>query len=538
MRLSTRLLSNAATTYTRMALTCLLGVFFIWYVIGDDKAGVAGFGMIAFATATSGLSAAIDAAIRQSLVRELAAAIATGQIARIRKSLTSAIVLCVPLALLLILISAVIATLAYAGVFNTPADLPGLRLALAILLLVEGIHASIRLACAPYTQALLASQHVGLDNLWMGLARLSNPGSAVLVFGFVLPNASLAAQLMGFAAARGSFELLHIALGVWLAKRRVPGLKFQRRAFSRAEFRAILGTVWHTGQVWLLMGLNVQFLAIVINLFFGVTYNGLWQVVVQLGGGARLLGQSLLYGVEPLSTHMQEAGRRAAIVDLMMRTIRYQVAAIPPAVAVLVLFMHPIVNLWVATRMAMGPHLAQAEISVARAIEMIAVMAYIHLASQIVRGSMFGVERMLYGLGHVRSYSWFAKYAAVLNVGLAAGLMWYFDTVIVAPLSLLLIYLIFYPGVMLAAAKRRVALPVGRTLQRALPRPLIATAILCVPLILLRTQLEEFTLLSLLTLAAGAGILYGLLLYAIVFEPDERARINEIIRGRFGRRGA
>ncbi len=115
--------------------------------------------------------------------------------------------------------------------------------------------------------------------------------------------------------------------------------------------------------------------------------------------------------------------------------------------------------------------------------------------------------------------------------------MWYFETVIVAPVSLLLIYLIFYPGVMLTAAKRRVGLPIGRTLLRALPRPLIATAILCVPLILLRTQLGQLTLLSLLALAAGAGILYGLLLYAIVFERDERARINEIIRGRAARFG-
>jgi O-antigen/teichoic acid export membrane protein len=268
-----------------------------------------------------------------------------------------------------------------------------------------------------------------------------------------------------------------VALGVWLAKWRVPHLKLDRAAFDRAEFRSIVGTVWHTGQFTLLMNLNAQFVAFVVNLFFGVTYNGLWQIVIQIGGGARLLGQSLLYGVEPLSAHMQEAGRRTAIVDLMMRTIRYQVAALLPAVALLVLFMHPILNLWVATRMAMDPRLAEAEITVARAIDLIAVMAYIHLASQLVRGSTFGVERMLYGLGHVRSYSWFAKYAAVLNVGLAVGLMWYFDTVIVAPVSLLVVYLLFYPGVMLAAAKRWVALPVGRTLWRALPRPLIATAI-------------------------------------------------------------
>ena len=84
---------------------------------------------------------------------------------------------------------------------------------------------------------------------------------------------------------------------------------------------------------------------------------------------------------------------------------------------------------------------------------------------------------------------------------------------------------------MLMGARRCVGLPVGRTLRRALPRPLIASAILCVPLVLLRSQLHELGLLSLVALAAGSGIAYGLLLYGIVFETDERARINEIIRG-------
>ena len=526
MRLSNRLLSNAATTYLRLGATFLFGVFFVWYAIG--KVGVTGFGMLAFATATSGLSGAVQEAIQQSLVRELAAAIATGEISRVRKSLTCAIVLCAPAAVLLVLVSALIAALAYFGVFNTPANLSGLSLGLAILLLIEGFHAGIRLACAPYTQGLLAAQHVGLDNLWMGLGRLTNPVAAVVVFGYLLPQAGLADKLLGFAAARGTLQLLHIALGVWLAKLRVPGLKFQRSAFDHAEFRSILGTVWHTGQFTLLMNLNVQFLAILINLFFGMTYNAVWQIVAQLGGYARLFSQALLRGVDPLSAHMQQQGRQAAIVDLMMRTIRYQVGSVLPVVATLTIFMHPILNLWVAGRMAGSQQLAWAGLTVAQAIDMIAVMAYVHLAAQVVRGSTFGVERMLYGLGHVRSYSWFAKYAAVLNVGLAALLMWYFETPIVAPISLFVVYSIYYPGIILGAAARRVGLPVARTLW-AIPRPVVASAILCVPLVLLRWQLPQLTVLSLVGVAGGAAAMSGILMYAIGLEADERARINQLL---------
>ncbi len=439
MRLSNRLLSNAATTYARLGATFLLAVFFTWYVIG--RIGMVGFGTIAFAASAFGISAAVEMAVRRGLMREMAAAIATADPSRIRKSLCAAVVFCGPSALVLVLMSAGLAALAYLGVFRMPSGLPGLAAVLAFMFLCEGVHGSIRLMFAPYTQALLAAQHVALDNLLMVLNRLTYALSAVIVFGWILPDASLSTQLVGFGISRATFQLLDVALGVWLAKRRVPHLKLDRAAFDRDEFRSIVGTVWHTGQFHLFMNLNVQFLAILINLFFGVTFNGLWQIVVQLAGGARLLGQSLLHGVEPLSAHMKEQGRDAAIVDLMMRSIRYQAATLLPAVAGLIIFMHPILNLWVGEQMA--PWLAEANISVASAIDMIALMAYIHLFSQIVRGSTFGVERMLYGLGHVRSYSWFAKYAAVLNVALAAGLMWRFQTPIVAPISLLLIYLIF-----------------------------------------------------------------------------------------------
>ena len=471
-------------------------------------------------------------------MREMAAAIATAEPARIRKALASAVAFCAPCTLVPVVVCVGLAALAYRGVFRTPADLAGLPAALAFLFLCEGVHGSVRLMGAPYTQALLAAQHVALDNFLVALSRVTYVLSAVIVFGWILPESPLATQLVGFGVSRATFQLLDVPLGVALAKWRVPHLKLERAAFDRAEFRSIVGTVWHTGQFTLLMNLNVQFLAIVINLFFGVTYNAIWQIVVQLGGGARMFAQGLLHGVDPLSTHLHQEGRRAAIVDLMMRTIRYQVGALLPVVTGLIVFMHPILKLWIAGRMAKDPHLAEAGITVAQAIDMIAVMAYVHLISQFVRSSMFGVERMLYGLGHVRSYSWFAKYAAALNVGLAAVLMWYFDSPVVAPASLLMIYLIFYPGIMLVAATRRVGLPVGRTLRRAIPRPFFATAILCVPLLLLRSQLEHLTVLSLAALVGGLGIAYALLLYAVVFEPDERARINEIIRGRFGRRGA
>ena len=533
MRLSNRMLSNAATTYLRFGTSLVLGVFFIWYVVG--RIGMVGFGMIALSAAMHSFSGAVDTAIRFGLVREMAAAIATGEARRVRISLSSAFMFCAPAAVLLSVVGALIAGLAYAGLFNTPSDPPGLRQALTVLLLAEGVFGGVRVFFAPYTQALYAAQRIGLDNALFVLRRVTYVLSAVLVLGVILPEAPLDVQLYGFAASRLTIQLADVVVGIWLAKRSVSGLTFARSAVDRAEFRAITGTVWHSGQVTLLMDLNVYFIAVLINLFFGITYNGLWQVVIQLGGYARRFAQGLLRGIEPLSTRLDREGRQAMVVDLMERTIRYQLGAVLPVVTAVGIFMEPILNLWIGGRMAGDPNLAVAGISAADAIRFIAIMTYVYLAASVIRTSMFGVQRILYGVGEVRSYSWFAKYAALINVGLAALLMWLFDTPVAAPAALLVTYLIYYPGIILRAAASRTDLSIRRSLARSIPRPLVATAVVCPPLLAARYWVSELTLWSLAALACGTGILYGLVLVTVVLQPDERARLRQLFKSGAGR---
>ena len=85
-----------------------------------------------------------------------------------------------------------------------------------------------------------------------------------------------------------------------------------------------------------------------------------------------------------------------------------------------------------------------------------------------------------------------------------------------------------------SGAARQPAHDRGRVQRRALPRPVVATAIFCVPLLLLRLKLDHLTMLSLAALLAGSAAGYGLLLYLVVLEPDERARINQLLKTRLG----
>ncbi len=528
MRLSTRLASNAATTYLRLGATLALGLFTTWYTIG--AVGVIGFGVIALAGSSASPSRALGLALRFGLVRELAAALSGGDEAAIRRSVASAFRLCLQAALPVSGLILAVAAMAWAGFFNTPGDEPGLELALAVLIVCEGFHAVARLLSAPHLQSLFASQRVALDNLLMVVERATYALSAVVVFGWLLPDADLAIRLMAYGVSRATLQLADVALGVWLAKRQIPGLALDRTAFDEAEYRAIRGTVWQWLQVAMTINISPQFLAVVINLFFGLTYNGIWQIVVQFAGFARMLAEGLLRGIAPLATHLQEGGRLAAAIDLMRRSIRYQLAVTLPAVILLGLWARPLLELWVGDRLAADPHLAAAGLAPGAALGLAATMVWILLATQTVRAAFMGVERVLFGLGKVGSFAWFSKWAAAIAVGCGAALMAWLGDPVAAPIALLAAYLCYSPGAVLAAARRETGLAVGDTLRRSVARPLAAALVLFAMLAPVRLSLERLTVARFAVLLGGIALVYGLLALFWIAEADERDRLRQFLR--------
>lgn len=527
--MSTRLLSNAATSYVRLGTTFAFGLFTTWYVLG--AAGVIGFGMIALAVSSTGPSHAVERTLRFGLVRELAAAIASGEPRQIQRSLTSAFRLCLQATVLLAAVVLLLSWAAWAGFFNIPGDQQGLRLALAILILGEGVHAAVRLLSAPHVQSLFAAQHVAVDNLLMVVARATYALSAVVIFGWMLPKASLSTQLIAFAVSRATVQLADVALGIWLAKRLVPGLRLDRSTYDEAEYLSVRDTVWQSSQVAVLLNTIPQFIAILINLFFGLTYNGIWQIVVQFSGFAWMFSQGLLRGIEPLTTHLQQGGRLGMAINLMARSIRYQLAIALPASVFLCLFVRPLLDLWVGRRLAADAGLAAAGVPVAEALNLAATMAVILIVAQTFRAGFFGVERGLYGIGKVRSYAWFSKWATLIAVGSAAGLMAWFRQPVVAPVAILLSHVIFSPGVVVSAARREVGLPIAATLRSTFPRPLLANFAFLGFLTPLRLSLDRLTLVSLGTLLAGSALAYGALALLLIPVADERSRLLQL----FGR---
>lgn len=531
MRLSTRLVRNATTNYLRLGVTFVLGLFTTWYVLG--AVGVVGFGLIALASSSAGLSHSLERSLRLGLVPRLAAAIASGDQNGIRCSLASSFRLCcraaAPLAGLVLGISG----LALSGFFNTPAEEGDLHVALAVLVLGEGVHVVVRLLTAPWVQALFAAQRIGLDNLLIVVERAANAVSAVAAFGWIAPDAPLTVQLYVFAATRVTLQLVDVGLGVWLARRAVPGLRLDSSAYDESEYHAIRSTVWHAAQSALFLTVNSFILAILINLFFGLTFNGIWQIVVQYSAYVRIPSEGLLRGIAPLAAHLDAGGRRGAVVELAARSVRYQHAVTLPTAALLAVFVRPLLGLWVGGRLAADPHLASFGMGVGPALDLASTMALILIVVHVLRGGFYGLERVLYGMGHVQSYAWVSKWGVFLCVGVGAAAMWSTGDPVAAPVAALVSQAVYTVAV-LSAARRELGLDILGLLRRSLPGPVLVSLGYLVLLVPARQLADTLTVARLAILLIASGLAYVPLVLLFGLDREERRRLLQLVRGRLG----
>lgn len=525
-RLSTRLIVNAGTTYLRLATTFVLGIFLTWFLIG--RIGLEIFGLVSLAVGTFGFSQAIHHAIMGSLNREFAAAIASGDPELVSRTHTNALLVTLQGALIVVGLSAVFAALAWIGVFRVPEGHAWMHEALAVLFISDGVAVAIRLFLAPYRQALFGDRRVGLDNIFMVVNRVMYVASAVVVLGLAMPGAPMWARLMIYAAVLAVTSLADTAMAVALARRHIRGLRFNRAFIDRGMQREIRISCLQSGQHLILIDYGASFIGVLINLFFGVAYNGMWQIAIQIFGHGRLLAEGLLRGIDPIVTHLREGGRDAMIQQLMIRSIRYQLAIALPWTVLYVVFMEPILMLWVGRRLEKSHDLVEAAISVESAVATIGLLGTLCLGAMLFRVATRGVERSLYGMGFVSSYAWAAKYALAFTVASAALAFALGAPVWVSALAFMVIHVLYYDVIVLRAAHRVIGFPAGRAMARSVPPPVIASAILAVVLVLLRPVWPPLTLSWLLALLAVVGAVYAPLLVLVVAERDERRRVFDI----------
>jgi hypothetical protein len=317
---------------------------------------------------------------------------------------------------------------------------------------------------------------------------------------------------------------------IFIARKLIQGLQLSPSAFGRAEFRQLASTGWHAGQMMILMDFNASLVSILINLFFGVAYNGLWQIAVLLGGYATLVGEGILRGIDALAANLKEKGNLGAINLLLTRSIRYQLAAALPWIAMNLIFMKPILWVWIGNRLQVDESLVEAGLTVNAAIDLVAIMATIQILASLCRTVSRGIERMLYGMGLVHTYAWFAKYAVVSTLALAALMFWRTGSPVWAPVPIVLMNFLYYEVVVLYAARRELGFRISRSLKQSIPGPALAAALLCLPLLAMRSIIGDLTLSKMALILVVSGVVYAPLVVGLILQADERSKILQLVR--------
>ena len=118
---------------------------------------------------------------------------------------------------------------------------------------------------------------------------------------------------------------------------------------------------------------------------------------------------------------------------------------------------------------------------------------------------------------------------ALVTLVLAGVLFWRTESVVWAPVPILLVNFLYYEVIILRAARREMGFPIFKSLMRSVPGPLFATIILSLPLLYFRGSVNSLSLWGLAGLGAFCGVVYGPLTLGLILEKDERRRVMQII---------
>jgi hypothetical protein len=543
MRISSRLILNAVSTNARLAITFVMSLFMAWYTVGE--AGLIGFGAIVMTAGTFGFANVLILAIRQSVIRDLAAALSDTTDDRpecVVRTMTACMAIALLCAGVVLVLFVILSLLAALGVFRTD-DVEGLPGALTALFIAAGVISVVNMLLLPYVVALVADQQIPLDGVLIVVNRIMPPMAAVLTFEVVAPTETLllegivsegevlARQLYTFAVIRLIFGLIELALRVIVTRVRIPELRWRLGAFDRATFREIMGSTWQTAQFLLGTNLTLQALMLLVNLIFGLTFNGIWQILIVVSGQAKMLGDSLLYGLEAMSASLHAGGQHESLLTLASRTIRYQAMVILCFVACFLVFIDPILTLWMGSRIALDENLAAANITVDEAMRLVIVLSAIGLLAEIPRATSRGLERVMYGMGLVRTYAWFAKWSFLVTMVLSLILMLWTGELVSAVLVILVLQVAYFMVVIPLAARRHIGLSLRQMINEAWLRPLLTVAVLLGPVILLRMYMPVHTIVYLLLAVAACGVCACVACLFVGLNAGERHRVLQLMRG-------
>jgi len=364
------------------------------------------------------------------------------------------------------------------------------------ILLIIGVHVALNFPFSVYGGVSSGFQRFDINNIVAICITVAAAivNAVVLIAGYnlvTLVAATTAVRVFGYYIYRLN------------AIRIYPELRIHPSLFRMARLREVTGFSVYASIIDWANKLNYELDEVVIGIFFGSAYVGVWAVAERIISGTQRLTNQLNGVLFPIIVDSDASQQQEKLQRILLQGTLLSLAMVVPISAALMLLAEPLVKAWV------GPEM----LGSVPVIQILAIAVAIRVGNATA-------TTLLKGAGQHRTLAWVNLGTGVVNILLSVALIKPFGLTGVAigtliPIALSSIFIVQ------PAAWRRVGLPIRRAVRQSV-LPAIWPAFVIAAALALTRHISSGTFLAVAMQAIGAGVLYLALFFMFAISRTER----------------
>ena len=364
------------------------------------------------------------------------------------------------------------------------------------ILLIIGVHVALNFPFSVYGGVTSGFQRFDINNI---VAIVVAVAAAIVNAGILLAGYGLITLVAATTAVRvfGYYIYRLNALRIY------PDLRIHPSLFRKSRLREVTGFSVYASIIDWANKLNYEIGEVVIGVFVGSAYVGVWAVADRIISGTQRLTNQLNGVLFPVIVDSDTSKQKDRLRRIMLQGTLLSLVMVVPISTALILLADPLVRAWV------GPEM----IASVPVIQILAVAVAIRVGNATA-------TTLLKGAGAHRMLAWVNLATGVINVVLSVALIKPFGLTGVAfgtliPIALSSIFIVQ------PAAWRRVGLPIGRAFRQSVV-PAIWPAFLVGSMLAMTRHVVPGTFLAVALQAILAGLLYLVLFFSCAIDRKDR----------------
>ena len=511
--LAGKLLAATGSSWARIMV--FFAVSFLLTPVLISQLGLDLFGVFMLVSVSMALAGPLRGAIRKTITRELSTAVSSGDTDRLRKTFSDGVCLGAIGGSVCLVLTAILAVGAPAVLQVGPEHqvLLGVAIALEGLLLVE------LFLMMAWHNLYFATHRIVEENAHRAVNRVLD----LVAIGVAMLVAKEHVFLV-FISVRFFLHTLHHVLKCVRIALLVPGARFLRSdvRMSNVKQMAAVGG-WSTANQIAGIGFY-QADQILLNLFFGPVYNGIYAIVNQLRSWSRMFGGNIAFGIDAIAADLHEKGDREGSVKMLLSVMKITGSVTAFFSITAAVLAASLVDLWLGARLTDDAALLEV-MTGDEALKLIAAFVLVVAPATIIAETHTAAAHIFYGMGLIKTYSIPMFFASALKIVLAVVMLtitsdplWVVWATLIAQV---LLYVVAFGWIIVV----KCGVPVGRLLVEVYGRGMAAAIPAAVAGYFFVREFEPLNLRMLFAALAVMGVVHGAFFLTVCLSRSERARL-------------